>query len=204
MDQLLTLLANICLFWAHPITVFGLFLIGFIFHNRTIWGIAIILSSFSLILNPALKEYFHLPRPEGGGDEFGFPSGHFFGSMAFYGWVALMWPNRLVRFAIAIILAGIGFGLVYKGYHYPRDIAGSFGFASLLILFAIVILKIPTFKNKPPLLGALLLIISSAPLWYMYSVEEITKGQWHGVEALTLTSFVWLIAFPFIKDKKHG
>lgn len=201
MDDLLTLIAEAFLLFSHPAIVIAFFLAGFFFHDRRLWGVAILLTSFSMVLNPALKEFFQHPRPLGA-EGYGFPSGHFNGSLSYYGWIALMWPNSLIRLSIAIILGGIGFGLVYKGYHFPLDLGGSFIVASLMIGIASAALKIQPFKNKPHLLGWLLLAFSSAPVLFLLTREGIPKHTWLGLACLTAVTILWPIT-PYLKDRKQ-
>jgi len=158
------------------------------------------LTGFSMILNPALKEYFQLARPLGA-EGYGFPSGHFQSATVFYGWIALNWPNTKVRVAIALILAGIGYGLVYLGFHYIRDLAGALVVGSLVLLMSSLTLRLSYFNNKPPKYGFVLLGISILPLLYMYQGEGIPKHSWEGLACLVLSTTFWLLAFPYLKNK---
>ncbi len=195
-----TYLAQALLLMSHPAVVISLFVIGFVFHDKKTWGIAIMLTGFSMILNPALKEYFQLARPLGA-EGYGFPSGHFQSATVFYGWIALNWPNTKVRAAIAVILAGIAYGLVFLGFHYIRDIAGALAVGSLVLLMSSLLIGRPYFNTKPPKYGIVLMGLSTLPLLYMYQSEGIPKHSWEGLACLFLSTTLWLLAFPYLKNR---
>ena len=63
MENFLDHLSSVLLVFSNPVTVFSLFLLGFFYYDKTTWGVAILLACFSMVLNPALKAFFGLPRP---------------------------------------------------------------------------------------------------------------------------------------------
>jgi membrane-associated phospholipid phosphatase len=195
MPDFLTLMADFFLLMGHPVTVAALFLVGFITHDKTTWGIAIMLAGFSMMLNPALKEIFQLPRPQDI-TEYGFPSGHFQGSMCFYGWLALRIPNKWIRGGLALLLAGIGFALVYKGFHYARDIAGSFVVGSIIIFSTQALLRREPFHGTPPLLGCVFSGIGIIPLVYMSFHSGIQKHSLVGLVSILAVMMIWMRFFP--------
>lgn len=161
------LLADILLVMSHPAVVASLFIIGYFYHDRTMWIVAATLALCSLVINPCLKEYFQMPRPLGQ-TGFGFPSGHFHGSFVFYGWLALHWNNKWIRLGILMILAGIGFGLVQKGYHFPRDLLGSAFFGSILILSTKFAMHFKLFKTYPNKITSLYTLVLGTPLLFAH------------------------------------
>ncbi|WP_041472092.1 phosphatase PAP2 family protein [Rickettsia slovaca] len=65
--------------------------------------------TFEIPLNPALNI-----------KGFAFPSGHMSSGVVFYGWFFANIIYSLLRIIIiVVILTGMGFSLIYKGYHYP-------------------------------------------------------------------------------------
>lgn len=190
-----TLIAQFFLIWDQPITLALVFLTGFWFLDRPTWGVAIMLSGFSMILNPALKEYFQMLRP-GDSGEFGFPSGHFSGAMCFYGWLFLRYNQASIRIVIAILLAGIGYGVVHMGYHYPRDVAGAFGFCSIILGATYALMNRSAFVRKPHLLGCALVGIGIFPLLYMYMHTGIQKHSLVGFATIIAVMLVWWRFFP--------
>lgn len=199
MTDSLTWLASILLIPSIPVVVAAIFLAGYIFHNRNMWAVAATLTLCTLAINPILKNYFQLLRPMGH-EGFAFPSGHFFGSLAFYGWIALMWPNKWARIAIAFILAGIGFGLVYLGYHYVRDLCGSLVAAIILIGITSQVLKIQQFKSKPYWLASIYTLSLGIPiLLYDYLVAPVPKNSLSAIIMLAIFSIVWMITSVYLR-----
>ncbi len=195
------LLAKFFLILSQPETVAVVFLIGFWFHDRATWGIAIMLAAFSMVLNPALKEFFQMPRPSGA-EGYGFPSGHFQGAMCFYGWLFVKLHNNWARLAIAILLAGVGYALVHMGFHFPRDIAGSIVVASIIIGLTYALLQREPFKTKPYLLACVLLGIGILPLAYMLFHSGMQKHSLAGYVAIAAVMLVWWKFFQE-KDEKE-
>ncbi|MBP6985167.1 MAG: phosphatase PAP2 family protein [Alphaproteobacteria bacterium] len=190
MENFLDHLASVLLVFSNPVTVFSLFLLGFFYYDKTTWGVAILLACFSMVLNPALKAFFGLPRPMDL-PGFGFPSGHFQGSMCFYGWLFTRIPKTWVRIALTGILAATGFALVQKGYHYPRDIAGAFISGSLVVILAHVMLAREKYKQTPQALGYFLILLSAAPLLYLIYQDRIPKHTILGLSLLCAITWLW-------------
>ena len=53
-----------------------------------------------------------------------YPSGHMLRSVILYGAVYLLWPNRLLRAAIVVLLIGMAASRVYVGVHWASDVVG--------------------------------------------------------------------------------
>jgi membrane-associated phospholipid phosphatase len=105
----------------------------------------------TLILTPLLKAIFAIPySPELvaklGKNGFAFPSGHMQTSCVFYGWFLFNFSNKYLRAALSALILGIGFGLIYEGYHNIFDVLGGMFFALSTIYFAIY-LKLNIRKN---------------------------------------------------------
>lgn len=102
-----------------------------------------------VVLNPALKELFALPRPSGGLTvlehvEPGFPSGHAMAAAVFCAASALMvWPTRWRRLALVAGIAWailMGLSRAYLGVHWLSDVIGGWaaGVALACCLGAII------------------------------------------------------------------
>jgi undecaprenyl-diphosphatase len=114
--------------------------------------IAIIFIATVIILNVALKQFIHRPRPETiyvslmRFKTHSFPSGHAFGSITAYGFLAyqtiqyllIPWNVAAVIF-IASLIAIIGLSRVYLGAHYPTDVVGGWLLGAICLSVAIAI-----------------------------------------------------------------
>jgi undecaprenyl-diphosphatase len=124
-------------------------LMGFIFINRTLFYHATCILCISIIFNVALKCTFQIPLlPTVHHPGFAFPSGHMQLATVFYGWLGLHTRHHKLHLLIITLLSGIGFGLVYLGYHTWFDVLGAVFFAGLIIgLYQILLLQKIKFLN---------------------------------------------------------
>jgi undecaprenyl-diphosphatase len=113
---------------------------------------ALIFIAISILLNLALKQYLHRPRPDTlyvsrmRFKTHSFPSGHSFGSIITYGFLAylalinLNAPLSLFITALCLLLVFlIGISRVYLGAHYPTDVIGGWVLGAACLIAAVLI-----------------------------------------------------------------
>lgn len=104
----------------------------------------------AIVLNFALKNAFHRPRPQPFFNvtlptSYSFPSGHALFSVCFYGglaWILTRWcQNRILSTAIWVttifLIFLIGLSRIYLGVHYPSDVVAGYA-AAFVWVFAVV------------------------------------------------------------------
>jgi undecaprenyl-diphosphatase len=114
--------------------------------------IAIAFLALAILLNTALKQFIHRPRPDTlyvslmRFKTHSFPSGHAFGTITTYGFVAylsathLLLPiNILVPLLLGMLIVLVGASRVYLGAHYPTDVIGGWILGILCLTGAILL-----------------------------------------------------------------
>jgi predicted PurR-regulated permease PerM len=128
------------------------------------------LSLISMLVSTALKVTFQIPlSPSLGKPGFAFPSGHMQLSVVLYGWLITNTRNIVHKILLIALLIGIGFSLIYFGYHSYFDIFGAVFFGSLLVFFYTLLTK-----YEKRLLSLILLIFSTFSMIYIASLYEIS------------------------------
>jgi len=124
-----------CLFLTHIYPILIVVVIGYLFINRKLFGEVIVIIAFTLVFNRFLKSIFQAPLPPAlGKSGWAFPSGHMQLAFAMWGWIAWRYRYKWFWIVLGIFLTGVGVGLVYQGYHYPRDIPAAVLFAGLSLV----------------------------------------------------------------------
>ncbi|KTD31517.1 phosphatase PAP2 family protein [Legionella israelensis] len=149
-------------------------LTGFLFINRKLFFQAASLGAFDIIVNVALKGTFKVPLPVEIGSGYAFPSGHMQFATVFYLWLILsysFWPFRVIT---AILLTGIGAGLIHYGYHNLYEVSGGLFFGILLIAFYRYLLK----KFHAHTLRLLLMVACFLMLYNAFIYTLIPSHAW--------------------------
>jgi len=142
-----------------------------------------------MILNIILKNTFKVPlNPVLNIKGYAFPSGHMIAAVAFYGWFFTNIRHPLLRTVIVIILTGLGFTLIYNGYHYLIDIIGAIIFGIIVIAFTYSLTKEQIIKKYPFLLGIFLWLLTVPIIIYLNIIKV------HGLDWLWI-AFLGLLGF---------
>lgn len=175
-------------------------IIGFWFYNRTIFANSILITTFAIILNYALKCYFKVPLAEFLHKEgFAFPSGHMQSSGTFYIFCLISAYiskfNKKIKNSIAIatisILSIIAYGLVFKRYHTIDEVAWALAIAALTaMIYSYIIFKT---SNNKYVITVILTILSLICLLYAHHTWKISNYIWWLVYFFTGFAVPWTL-----------
>ncbi len=197
----LNMITKILLMSCNEIVLVPVIIGGFLAIDRKVFGHATILLMFIMILNSFLKSIFQVPLAEHLNIEgYAFPSGHMSSAITFYGWLILNTKNNFIRFALASLIAGVGFSLIYKGYHNIYDIAGSIFFCAILLAIYTWLSKTKQASDKPFLLGYLMIAFSAGIMWYFNKNDTIPNHVWMAFMVLTGFTLSWTFFANSIKS----
>lgn len=170
-----------------------LILIGFVFLRKEAFGRAFFIFAFSMILNPFLKSLFQVPpAPAANPEGWAFPSGHMQIAATFWIWLAWEYKNKFLYVFTALLLACIGFALVYCDYHYPVDIAGAVFFAILTLVLYGFAIKNKYIQQNPYMIG---FFLAALAMPIMFFTPKVTKLLFIWVAFAALIGFAtgWFI-----------
>lgn len=213
--MILNLIAEFFLFFSEGKLLFSLICFGLIFKEED-FNYPAYLLLLTMILSSLLKYYFAIPYPEHlikklGKTGYVFPSGHMQSCVVFYGW--FLSSNKLdkqnfYRIAILLLIAGIGFSLIYNGYHSFLDVIGAvfFGVLTILIFKQIIKKSFPNFSRiEIKLIFCLIVSILSSVflviLKLFYQVLPHLFMAYYAIIGLSIGSY--LIENKFIKNLKY-
>jgi undecaprenyl-diphosphatase len=143
-------------FCGEPIIVLAVGLIGFLAaysHSDSDVQKAFIFCALAYGVNTLLKQILRRRRPHNlkmttlGIKTYSFPSGHAFGTMIFYGFIAYLALANLhqpaavaAALALVVFISLIGISRVYLKTHYPSDVIAGWllGWLSLFIIVGLV------------------------------------------------------------------
>lgn len=101
-----------------------------------------------------MKVCAHVPRPfkahpdfeivdmaRSTADGFSFPSGHSENATMYFGTVAILYKNKIVRIICIVMIPLVMFSRLYLGAHYPTDVLGGFALGCVVLFVLSKILK---------------------------------------------------------------
>jgi undecaprenyl-diphosphatase len=116
-------------------------------HGQPVVSKALIYGTVAFCLAILLKTLLRRGRPDNlkiqtlGIKSYSFPSGHAFGTVIFYGLLAILaikfvaWPlNLIISLLIGSIIVLVGVSRVYLRAHYPSDVVGGWLLGGLALL----------------------------------------------------------------------
>jgi hypothetical protein len=155
--HLLQSISNLFIIFSNAQVISIIAVVGLLFFEKQ-FLVPVLLLMFTIILNVLLKSFFGIPfSPELvqrlGKDGFLFPSGHMQSSVVFYGWFLMYYSYLWLRAILLLVIVGIGFALVYEGYHSIYDVVGALFFGIVTIgfywsLFYLITLRNPQLSEK--------------------------------------------------------
>jgi hypothetical protein len=188
----LDLITKMVLMSCNEIVLVPLIILGFLALDRKVFGHAIILLMFIMILNSFLKSIFQVPLSQHLNiDGYAFPSGHMSSTFIFYGWLLLNTKNNFIRIILGILIAAVGFSLIHKGYHNIYDILGSVFFCTILLAMYSWLAKTKQISDQPFLLGYFVIISSSSIIWYFNNNGTIPNHVWMAFIVLVGFTVSW-------------
>ena len=110
----LNMVTKILLMSCNEVVLVPVIIGGFLAIDRKIFGHAIILLMFVMILHAFLKSIFQVPIAAQNIECYALPGRHMSSAITFYGWLILNTKNNFIRCALAVLIAGVGFSLIYK------------------------------------------------------------------------------------------
>lgn len=163
---------------ADPYLLLGICIIGFIFIDQKIFGLAILATAFSMVLNPYLKMLWHVPlNPELQSEGFAFPSGHTQNASVFWFMLALQIGNKnFTKLCVFLMMVCVS-GIFHFRFHNWPEIAAGFSFAGLIIIFFHYLLEF-TENNKIEwyYIGYFLVVIEVCILFFL--LKAMDKYLW--------------------------
>ncbi len=186
--QYLDIIAKFFLVFGQEFILIPLIIIGFLALNKKTYGHAIFLLLFTMIFNAFLKSIFQIPLAEHlNKTGYAFPSGHMQSAIVFYGWLWIAHKNTLVRAILLTIILGIGCALIQQKYHNLYDVFGAVLFGILTLCIYATVLQIELFRNKPFLLGYILITFAIGLLLSMDSLLNHTLMAFMVLTGFTLS-----------------
>ncbi len=151
--------AQAALFVTSEYFIIALVSVGYLTYQKPIFGRALFLLLFTMILNPFLKDIWQIPlNPALGKTGYSFPSGHMQATTVLWLWLAFDLKKPFFAASSIILLGVVGFSLHHFGYHDWQDISAAVGFAVASILVFAVVTKL--LKEKwHPYLGSVLALL---------------------------------------------
>ncbi|RZI46306.1 phosphatase PAP2 family protein [Rickettsiales endosymbiont of Peranema trichophorum] len=178
---MLTIICQTILSFSNEIAIIPIMILGYIALSHKVFFHGICLLLLSMLLNLSLKNIFQVPLLEHLGKAgFAFPSGHMQSCVVFYGWLMLNSRSVVVKLLTILLLVGVGFSLVYMGYHTYFDILGAIFFGSILVL---VYMALDDITKRM----VFLLVLSTLILLHINGIGMMTAYVWKVYLAIIFT-----------------
>lgn len=110
-------------------------------------------------------------------------------AVAFYGWLALEFLKSSSIILVACLLAGVGFSLIYFGYHTLIDIEGALLFGVLSIVVYFLVSKYPK-ERKLSTVGSILTILSLPFIYFNSHLRPSVWMAWGGLVGFSIGCYL--------------
>lgn len=186
----MTQVSTFLLLFTQEQVIVPIFLLGYFFYDRKVFFQALVLSLGSIALVAFLKHLFKVPLMPHLGEGWAFPSGHMFVACAFWGFLGFELRNKFIRMAIALLLIGIGFSLVYSNFHTPMDVIAAVLFAFIMILFYHWLLTSTILGHNKALLSLSVFTFSALLIYFIWPLKSIFYISLGALLGLSVGDFI--------------
>jgi hypothetical protein len=166
------------LLFSNPYLIVCIGIIGFIFIDQRIFGLVLLITTFSMALNPYLKILWHVPlNPELQKEGFAFPSGHTQNASVFWFMLALQIGNNNFTKLCILLMAVCVSAIFHFRFHDWPEIAAGFSFAGIIVIFFHYLLEFLDGKKiKWYNVSYILVVVELCILFFL--LKDVSKYSW--------------------------
>lgn len=177
---------------SHEMVLIALLAIGYLWIDRKLFFSGIVLLCASILVNSALKVFFHVPRRPGvPKTTYSFPSGHTQSAFVLYQWFWNKFITNLFFFLFTtVMVAGICGSLLYFRYHTVWDLFGGFFVATCLAQFCY-----HAFQKSENLFLMTLFFLVSGSVIFLHAQHELKPSHYSLIYVLVVLTVLDKIFF---------
>jgi undecaprenyl-diphosphatase len=187
---MIDMLAHFCLKFGHVTFIPAIVVILTALYKRDTYAKALCLLAWVMIFNTLLKQLFKIPLMPHLGNGYAFPSGHMHAAAVFYGYMLLGSRSRIAEALLTLILASLGWSLIYCHFHDMTDVLGAIAFATMEI--SVYQLLSTKFGNR--VTAAISIITAILIMLCLNVIYRLESHVWIALCGLLCTEFALFIA----------